>query len=470
MVTSIAVILIFVGAFLAFRNLLAWVTLGTLLLTFIMTVTFAVLSSAPKLTDEEKYESRTIPSEEVKPPSAQVPKENEEISIVAVCVLFLLISIFLYFLTLGQGPQMASFGPAIFLTFSLALIVIFCILAACYSNINPQISDKEQASSREETPWLEQKPRSTTPVRRVRITETSDRQTSLASTSKGQLFWQTAGAQESTQKRITSKVRAVRGGEIIGGRFRFKVKVLNESPYTINDVTVYILSYPRDTLILKTEDDDVFFSKIEPQGFRSPSFDFLPTQDCVRGEIVAGVSYVDASGKAHTLTTESYTIRAVCDLLQPEAITPKRFELKLKELESGEILLKVGEWTPEEMQEKTLRVLSDSNFHEVSSDESVTDDVLHFRVTGWAKGKYTGKNIGAEIFITGRARQKGASCRIRVAGEDDAMILPAIDDLKERLSAYLCPMCGSKLTLENVEELKSGKIVRCPFCNVSIGR
>jgi hypothetical protein len=232
---------------------------------------------------------------------------------------------------------------------------------------------------------------------------------------------------------------------------------------------VYILSYPRDTLVLKT-DDDVFFSKIEPNGFRSPSFDFLPTQDCVRGEIVAGVSYVDASGKAHTLTTESYTIRAVCDLLQPEAITPQKFEQKLKKLESGEILLKVEEWSPEEMLDKTLRVLSDSNFHEVSSDKTETEGVVHFKVSGWARGKYTGKNVGTEIFITGVSEKKAASCRIRVAGEDDAMILPAIDDLKERLSAYLCPMCGSKLTLELVKDLKDGKVVCCPFCNVSIGR
>jgi hypothetical protein len=265
-------------------------------------------------------------------------------------------------------------------------------------------------------------------------------------------------------------VRAARGGEIIGGRFRFKVKVVNESKYTINDVTVYILSYPRDTLLLKTEDDDIFFSKIESQGFRSPTFDFLPTQDCVRGVITAGVSYVDASGKAHTLTTEPFTIRAVCDLLQPEAISPEGFEEKLKGLESGEIILKVEEWTPVEMQEKTIRVLSDSNFHEVSSEESKSDGVVHYKISGWAKGKYTGKNVGAEIFISGEEGKKGASCTIRVAGEDDAMILPAIDDLKERLSAYLCPMCGSKLTMENVEDLKKGKVVCCPFCDVSIGR
>jgi DNA-directed RNA polymerase subunit RPC12/RpoP len=50
------------------------------------------------------------------------------------------------------------------------------------------------------------------------------------------------------------------------------------------------------------------------------------------------------------------------------------------------------------------------------------------------------------------------------------MILPAIDDLRERLSAWLCPMCGSTLTLENVEDLKEGKVIACPFCSVSIGR
>ena len=65
---------------------------------------------------------------------------------------------------------------------------------------------------------------------------------------------------------------------------------------------------------------------------------------------------------------------------------------------------------------------------------------------------------------------KGASCTVRVSGEDQAMILPAIDDLRERLSVWLCPMCGSPLTLENVEDLKEGNVVVCPFCAVSIGR
>jgi len=78
------------------------------------------------------------------------------------------------------------------------------------------------------------------------------------------------------------QVKVLRGGEFIGNRMRFKVKIVNESPYIITDVTVYLLSYPKDALRFVSEDDNVFFSKIEPGGFRSPTFDFLPTQDCVK--------------------------------------------------------------------------------------------------------------------------------------------------------------------------------------------
>ena len=402
----------------------------------------------------------------VKEMSETEPTSDEPIgAFLCVCVTVMIIAVFLIpsLFTLTPYPAYSGYIAPV------TVVVFLC--AAFWCVIGFGMLDERTKKGRvvvdKTTGTVVQTAQRTAKVR-TRRTPGSD--LALAKTRRGQLFWHGRGARTQETRTSTEDVSALRGGEIIGGRFRFKVKVLNESPYTINDITVYILSYPRDTLLLRTEDDDIFFSKIEPQGFRSPTFDFLPTQDCVRGEIVAGVSYVDAFGKAHTLTTESFTIRAVCDLLQPDAISPEQFEAKLKDLESGEIILKVEEWTPEEMQDKTLRVLSDSNFHEVSSEETETEGVLHYKISGWARGKYTGKNVGAEVFITGKKGKTGASCRIRVTGEDDAMILPTIDDLKERLSAYLCPMCGSKLTLENVEDLKKGKIVCCPFCNVSIGR
>jgi len=277
-------------------------------------------------------------------------------------------------------------------------------------------------------------------------------------------------ASEKHSTRGSTAVKALRGGEFIGNRMRFKVKILNETQYTITDVKVFLISYPSEALRLDSDDDDEHFPKIEPKGFRSPTFDFMPTQDCVRGEIIAGVSYIDERGKAHTLITKPFVIRSVCDLLLPDQIAPDEFILKLKEHESGEIVVKVQEWTAQEMFEKSLRIIEDANFYEVESSSNVQEGIFHSSIAGLAKGKYTGKSVGVKILVSGPVNQKGASCTIQVTGEDQAMILPAIDDLRERLSAWLCPLCGSALTLDNVEKLKDGKAVVCPFCNVSIGR
>ncbi len=122
------------------------------------------------------------------------------------------------------------------------------------------------------------------------------------------------------------------------------------------------------------------------------------------------------------------------------------------------------------MFDKALRIVDESNFFEISSSLDLKEGFAFGNIAGLARGKYTGKSVGVQISITGPSSQKGASCTIKVSGEDDAMILPAIDDLKERLSAWLCPMCSSPLTLENVAALRDGKVIECPFCSVSIGR
>jgi hypothetical protein len=176
------------------------------------------------------------------------------------------------------------------------------------------------------------------------------------------------------------------------------------------------------------------------------------------------------TGRAHTLSTEPFVIRAVCDLLIPDQVSPEEFIQKLKIHEHGEIVIKVDEWTPEEMFEKALKIINESNFYEIDSNLEFKEGVAFGILMGLAKGKYTGKSVGVQISVTGPSQKKGASCTIKVSGEDDAMILPAIDDLKERLSAWLCPMCSSPLTLDNVANLREGKIVECPFCSVSIGR
>ncbi|UCE09472.1 MAG: right-handed parallel beta-helix repeat-containing protein, partial [Candidatus Thorarchaeota archaeon] len=266
-----------------------------------------------------------------------------------------------------------------------------------------------------------------------------------------------------------TEVQVLRGAQFVGNRFRYKVKVVNNSPSVITDVTVTISSFPRDSLNLEGDISKIV-PKIDPKGFRSPSFEFLPTQDCVKGNIVASVSYVDHSGQVHSMTTEPYTIRAVCDLLSPESITPEDYKLRITEFEHGEASLKVDDWTPEQMHEKTVRILKNTNFYEVESSTTKVGEHTETRIIGWAAGKYTGKNIGVDIIITGRPGVAGATCRVRMSGEDEAMIMPAIDEISQKLSAWLCPMCAGSLPAEFVNELKAGRTVACPFCGVTMDR
>jgi hypothetical protein len=267
----------------------------------------------------------------------------------------------------------------------------------------------------------------------------------------------------------TESIEVLRGAEFIGNRLRYKVKVANNSETIINDVTITIVSYPRDSLKLEGNTTKSI-AKIEPAGFRSPSFEFLPTQDCVKGNIAAAVSFVDSKGKLHSINAEPYTVRAVCDLLQPEQITADEFETKVSELEHGDMTVKVIDWSPEEMYSKTLQVLESTNFSNVTTETQKLREYIEFKVKGWAKGKYTGKKIGIEVGITGKPGMKGATCRIVVSGEDNAMILPAIDEVSQKLSAWLCPKCGANLTPEQVSQLSQGKSIQCSFCGVSINR
>lgn len=266
-----------------------------------------------------------------------------------------------------------------------------------------------------------------------------------------------------------AEVQVLRGGELVGNRLRYKVKVLNTSKYVITDVTVSLVAYPRDALAVEGLTVKTI-AKIEPRGFVSSVFEFLPTRDCVRGDIIANVFYVDYEGRAHTAMTEPFTVRAVCDLLVPQPITPEDFEDRLQSLSHGEMASRVDDWTPEEMHSKALQVLTKLNFSEVKSQRRMIGNQVESKITGWARGKYTGKNLGVEILITGRLDMKGATCKVRISGQDEAMILPAIDEMAHSLSAWLCPVCVGELPLEAVDEVKAGRQAKCPFCGVTVAR
>lgn len=46
--------------------------------------------------------------------------------------------------------------------------------------------------------------------------------------------------------------------------------------------------------------------------------------------------------------------------------------------------------------------------------------------------------------------------------------VPTIDEQAEKLVAWMCPECGSQITLKGTEQLQAGKSIECTFCGVVI--
>jgi parallel beta-helix repeat protein len=257
-------------------------------------------------------------------------------------------------------------------------------------------------------------------------------------------------------------IEVLRGCEIIGGEFHYKVKVKNNTDYVVNKVTVSIISYPEDCLILKGEDAKRI-PMIEPGGFRSPEFVFTPTKDCVEGHIQATSSYIDHENKLRTLETEPYVIRSVCDLLKPLESTLEEFDLILSNM-TATSEQRTLDWNSEVLFRKVKALLPAKNFEIISMDQRTTDNVFTGTINGLAIGKYTNKKVAVRITISGIVDENKANVQIEGLGDDEAMLPTTIHEIAEGIQSWVCLNCGAALNPDEVNQLQSRVLVRCRYC------
>ncbi len=259
------------------------------------------------------------------------------------------------------------------------------------------------------------------------------------------------------------QVDVMRGCEIIGGKFDFKVKVANNTDFVITNVTVSIVAYPQDCMEIGGENAKTI-SRIEVGGFRSPSFTFYPTKDCVQGKVVATVSYIDFRDQLHTLQVEPYLIRSVCDLLKPSKATSQQFDLILSNLtKAGED--QTLEWNPKILFTKAEKLLPAKNFHIIDSDEKIVSGQFIGTIRGYAEGKYTGKKVAVVFLISGPEDGRHSAVKVEALGEDIAMLPTTIDELAETMDSWICLRCGAPLDSEEVIELGKRQPIRCRYCS-----
>jgi len=277
------------------------------------------------------------------------------------------------------------------------------------------------------------------------------------------------GYTESESQKDTSVVRGVsvaRGCEIVGGDFLYKVKVQNASKYVITNVVVNIVGYPRDCLRVKNEETKTI-PRIEVGGFRSPEFIFAPSKDCVEGTLLATVFFLDFQENPHSIHSEPYIIKSVCDLLQPCDATLDGFKEAISEMKSDTREFE-AEFSPRLITRKITNLLPSLNFNIVDVSEKSDPRNYEAVICGYAEGKYTGKQVAAVIMVSGQQGLGKANIEIRVLGEDITMLPVAIGELREGIRSWSCPFCGSVLSEEAVIQMKAATPIVCSHCNHTI--
>ncbi|MCK5389977.1 MAG: hypothetical protein KAJ36_05775, partial [Candidatus Thorarchaeota archaeon] len=257
-------------------------------------------------------------------------------------------------------------------------------------------------------------------------------------------------------------VKVKRGCEIVGGKFDYKVKVVNNSGYVITNVTVSIVAYPLDCLELAGENVKSI-SRIEVGGFRSPQFTFYPSKDCVQGKVVATVSYIDFLDQLHTISVEPYLIRSVCDLLLPSKKTSKEFDLVLSSLQKTQQEQNL-DWNPQVLFTKAEKILPTKNFHVVDTEEHIIAGEFIGTIRGYAEGKYTKNKIAVILMITGPENGRHSTIVVEALGEDVSMLPTTIDELADTMDSWVCLRCGAPLDPEQVEEIGRRLPIRCKYC------
>jgi len=269
-------------------------------------------------------------------------------------------------------------------------------------------------------------------------------------------------------------VRVLRGGQIEGGEYVFKIKVINNGKYNITDVNIYILSYPEESLTLSRIDshpesspDRVKFHKISKGGgFVSPSFIFKPSKDCIKGTIHSFINFITEEDQIETINVEPHEIRMICGLLKPKVVSNEEFENLTKDLltfkrndEEFTIPCKA-----EELYQKLYSLLKAKNFAIVDEEKQESEGKFIGTIKGFAEGSFNKRAVGLKLTLTGNINEQESVLKVDIFAEDEDMSPSIMSEFESAVNPQCCPECEDNLPLELVRKLIRGLTIFCESC------
>ena len=273
-------------------------------------------------------------------------------------------------------------------------------------------------------------------------------------------------------------VRVLRGGQLEGGEYIFKVKVINNKIYNITDVNIHILSYPEESLVLSRVDghqkistDRAKFHKISKGGgFVSPSFVFKPKKDCIKGKIHAVINFIDEEDRIKTINVEPHDIRIICGLLRPKKVTSEDFDKLTNDLLTFK---KVGQdltiyYKPEQLYQKLFVLLKNKNFAIIDSDQQDSSGKFSGFIKGFAEGSFNKKGVGLKLTITGTEGEQFCTLKVEVFAEDKDMTPSIISEFENAVNPQSCPECEGNIPIDLVKQMMLGTVAYCEACGAQL--
>ncbi|MBD3406610.1 MAG: hypothetical protein GF411_10890 [Candidatus Lokiarchaeota archaeon] len=219
------------------------------------------------------------------------------------------------------------------------------------------------------------------------------------------------------------------------GTIKFSVIIINGLPEEILDVDVRVLSYPKDSLDLKSSSKELV-KRIGPGGSAEVVYEFTKKAEAIEGEFISSVTFIDQTGERIASKTGNRLVRSFYSQIEPKKSTKEDYH---------ELKNKMKHWSrehvvqedPKTIFEQIQVLMKNKNLYIINSEGSNRENMFMGVVTGMGRGKYIGARIAITITILGRENEDLSKIRIDVISEDGTFINTAASEMYTSIQAVV---------------------------------
>jgi len=215
----------------------------------------------------------------------------------------------------------------------------------------------------------------------------------------------------------------------------FGITVENQSEELIHEVSIKVLLYPNEGL-KPVEPLAQMIETIEPGGSESIIFGFDVINECVEGEFVSSVQFIDSKGEDIAAISGNIFVRSVFEQFEP-------LEITLEEILSLKSELK--KWNREHSLAVEAKELFDIlkdlflnwNLYTIQSECTEKENMFMGFVSGMSKGRITDMKLAVTLTVVGKIDDDLLKLRIDVLCEDPEILHTVASVLFEKIQEEL---------------------------------